>query len=95
MGFKDNLVKEKDGSYILKSKTKKVMKKGTCVECGENGLARELLYQYNATDMILVREYMDNHLTLYPKHKSIRPEWCDTCKTLKGYKIRLNSEKSN
>ena len=48
MGFKDNLVRQKDGSYLLKSKTKKVKKKGTCVECGENSSVRDLLYQYNA-----------------------------------------------
>ena len=95
MGFKDNLVRQKNGSYVLKSKTKKVKKKGTCIECGENSLARDLLYQYNAIDMTLVREYMENHLTLYPKHKSITPNWCNTCKSLKGYVVRLQNEKSN
>ena len=41
MGFKDRLVKQKDGSYVLKSKTKKAKKEGTCVECGENPAVRE------------------------------------------------------
>ena len=43
MGFKDNLVKQKDGSYLLKSKSKKT-KDGNCIECGENPITRDLLY---------------------------------------------------
>ena len=62
MSFKDNLVKQKDGSYMLKSKTKKVKKEGTCIDCGENPAVRDLLYQYNAEDMVLVREYIEEHL---------------------------------
>ena len=89
MGFKDKLIKQKNGSYVLKSKDKKVKKKGICVECGENGLDRELLYQYNAEDMVLVREYMENHLIMHPKHKSMKPEWCDTCKSLKQYLVSI------
>ena len=85
MGFKDKLIKQKNGSYVLKSKDKKVKKKGICVECGENGLDRELLYQYNAEDMILVRNYIEDHLIMHPKHKSMTPEWCGTCKSLKQY----------
>ena len=89
MGFKDKLIKQKNGSYVLKSKDKKVKKKGICVECGENGLDRELLYQYNAEDMILVRNYIEDHLIMHPKHKSMTPEWCDTCKSLKKYSVRI------
>ena len=89
MGFKDKLVKQKDGSYILKSKSKKVKKKGMCVECGENGSTRDLMYEYNAEDMILVRNHIEDHLIMHPKHKSITPEWCDTCKSLKKYLVRI------
>ena len=35
MGHKDNLVRKKDGSYVLKHKTKKY-KEGDCTECGQN-----------------------------------------------------------
>ena len=89
MTFKDNLVREKDGSYVLKSKSKKVKKKGLCVECGENGSTRDLLYQYNAEDMISVRNYIEDHLTMHPKHKSMKAVWCDTCKTLNKYLVQL------
>ena len=89
MGFKDNLVRQKDGSYLLKSKTKKVKKEGTCVECGENSSVRDLLYQYNAEDMTLVRDYIENHLTTHSKHKSVTPDWCGTCKSLKRYVIEM------
>ena len=92
MGFKDNLVREKDGSYLLKSKTKKVKKKGLCLECGENSKARELMFQYNAEDMIHVRNYIENHLTIHPKHKSGTPDWCGTCKTLKKYIVKVGYE---
>ena len=92
MGFKDNLVREKDGSYLLKSKTKKVKKKGLCLECGENSKARELMFQYNAEDVIHVRNYIENHLTIHPKHKSVTPDWCGTCKTLKKYIVKVGYE---
>ena len=94
MGFKDNLVKQKDGSYLLKSKSKKVKKKGTCVVCGENSLARDLLYQYNAEDMILVREYMEEHLRMNHRHKSIKPIWCKKCQSLLRYTVILDTKKS-
>ena len=89
MGFKDKLIRQKDGSYVLKSKDKKIKKKGICVECGENGLDRELLYQYNAEDVVLVRNYIEDHLIMHPKHKSMTPAWCDTCKSLKQYSVRV------
>ena len=54
MGFKDDLKRKKDGSYILKHKTKEG-KVGDCIECGQNPKARDLLYRYNSEDMILVR----------------------------------------
>ena len=45
MGYDDNLVRRKDGSYLLKSKTKEAKKHGTCIECGENPSIRELIFQ--------------------------------------------------
>jgi|TARA_R110000744_G_scaffold95866_1_gene185121 hypothetical protein len=92
MGFKDSLVRQKDGSYLLKSKTKKAKKDGVCVECGENSKARDLMYQYNTEDMILVRNHIENHLFMHPKHKSVTPEWCDTCKTFKRYVVKVGYE---
>ena len=35
MGYKDDLVKKRDGTYVLKHKTK-AAKEGDCIECGEN-----------------------------------------------------------
>jgi len=89
MGFKDNLVRQKDGSYAIKSKTKENKKEGACIECGENSIVRDLLYRYNSEDVILVREYIEDHLTMHPKHKSITPIWCDTCKALKNYLVKI------
>ena len=90
MGFKDNLVKNKKGGYTLKSKTTK-KSKTYCLECGEDGVTRDLLYEYNAADVIMVREYMEDHLISYPKHKSIIPEWCVGCNSLKGYRVSLHA----
>ncbi len=95
MGFKDNLTKHKDGSYVLKSKDKKIKEDGECIECGENGSTRDLLYQYNADDMVSVRSYIEEHLTMHKKHKSMKAVWCDVCKSLKGYEVKLNNETSN
>ena len=94
MGFKDNLVKQKDGSYLLKSKSKKT-KDGNCIECGENPITRDLLYQYKAEDMKLVREDMEVHLISYHTHETITPEWCDECKALKGYQLKIKYAKNN
>ena len=91
MGFKDNLIKNKKGSYTLKSKTKK-KSKTYCLECGEDGVTRDLLYEYNTEDVLLVRTHMEDHLITYPSHKSIKPEWCVGCNSLKGYKITLNDK---
>ena len=41
MGYSDNLVKKRDGSFVLKHKTKK-HKEGDCPECGENPKDRPL-----------------------------------------------------
>ena len=92
MGFKDNLVRQKDGSYLLKSKTKKVRKKGLCLDRGENSEARDLMFQYVAEDMKLVRNHIENHLIMHPKHKSVKPDWCSTCKSLKKYVVKVGYE---
>jgi hypothetical protein len=94
MGFRDKLHKGSDGKYKLKSKTKKA-KKGVCLTCGADALTRNLLYQYNAEDMILVRDYMENHLIVYSNHETIKPIWCEECKALIEYKVTLNNEKRN
>jgi hypothetical protein len=95
MGFKDNIVKQKDGSYMLKSKTKKAKTGGACIVCGENGTIRDLLYQYKAEDMILVREYMEDHLIMYSNCETITPKWCSKCKSLINYITKLKDAKSN
>ena len=94
MGFKDNLVKQKDGSYLLKSKSK-TTKDGDCIECGENPTTRDLMYQYNAEDMILVREYIENHLITYSNTETMIPKWCSKCKSLMSYIVKLKDAKSN
>jgi hypothetical protein len=94
MGHKDNLVRKKDGSYVLKHKTKKY-KEGDCHECGENKKDRPLggLYRYNKDDMVLVRKYIEEHLTFYSSTKSITPIWCGTCQSLREYKSTIDEKK--
>lgn len=92
MGFKDNLRKSKAGHFTLKSKSK-AAKKGVCLTCGQDSETQDLLYEYKAKDMLLVREYMEDHLTSYSNHKSIEPIWCTECKALTRYVIKLNNEK--
>ena len=50
------------------------------------------MYQYNAEDMISVRNHIEEHLTMHPKHKSVTPDWCDDCKVLKKYIVRVGYE---
>ena len=52
--MKDNLKKNKDGSYILKSKSKEG--KGTCKLCGDNSKTRGLLFRYTTEDYLLVKQ---------------------------------------
>ena len=91
MGYKDNLVRKRDGSYVLKHKTKK-HKKGE-----ENPKDRTLggLYQYNKDDMLLVRKHIEEHLTFYSSTKSITPIWCSECKSLKEYLCVLHDKRSD
>ena len=90
MGFNDNLTKTKDGKFTLKSKTEKA-KKGVCVECGQDSTTQDLLFRYNSEDYILVREYIEDHLTSYSNHKTMEPIWCKECAALIEYKVTLNA----
>ncbi len=90
MGFNDNLLKNKDGGFILKSKSDKT-KKGVCVCCGQDSTTQELLFKYNSNDYLLVRQYMEDHLTSYSNHKTIKPIWCTECAALIEYKVTLNA----
>lgn len=90
MGFNDNLTKTKDGKYALKSKINKG-KKGVCVECGQDSTTRELLFRYNSEDYLLVREYIEDHLTSYSNHKTMKPLWCEECAALIEYKVTLDA----
>ena len=94
MGFEDNLTKDKNGGYVLKTKTKKAQK-GVCLYCGQDSTTRDLLYEYNTDDMLMVREYMEEHLTRYSNHISIIRIWCEECIALIKYKVKLDNEKSN
>ena len=90
MGFNDNLTKTKDGKFTLKSKTDKA-KKGVCLECGQDSTTRELLFRYNSDDYLLVREYIEDHLTSYSNHKTMKPIWCEECAALIEYKVTLDA----
>ena len=96
MVYKDNLVRKRDGSYVLKHKTKK-HKKGDCPECGENPKDRELggLYRYKKDDMLLVRKHIEEHLTFYSNTKSITPNWCSACQSLKQYVCILHDKRKD
>ena len=89
--MKKNLTRREDGSYVLKHKTKKV-KKGNCIECGQNEKNRPLglLYKFKTDDMFMVQEHIVQYLTDYKSTKSITPIWCDTCKALIEYSVELN-----
>ena len=93
MGFNDDLKRNKDGSYILKYKSKEG-KVGDCIRCGHNPKSRDLLYRYNTEDMLLVRNHIDDHLRSFSTHESIRPIWCKECQTLIEYKIKVKYEKN-
>ena len=91
MSFKDDLVKKRSGAYVLKHKTKEA-KEGDCIECGENPKNRAYggLYSYKTEDMLLVREYMEEHLRMNHRHKSIKPIWCKKCQSLLEYRVVLD-----
>jgi hypothetical protein len=91
--MKDNLKKNKDGSYILKSKSKEG--KGTCKLCGENSKTRDLLFRYTTEDYLLVKQHIENHLLMHPTHESVTPKWCDECHSLLEYIVRIKNVSTN
>ena len=95
MGYKDDLVKKRSGAYVLKHKTKEA-KDGDCIECGENPKNRPMggVYRHITEDMLMVREYMEEHLRSNFRHKSIKPVWCKKCKALLRYTVILDTKKS-
>ena len=94
--MKKNLTRRKNGSYVLKHKTKKA-KQGDCLECGQNEKNRSLglLYRFKAWDMTSVQDHMEQYLRDNHDTKSITPLWCETCKALIEYSLELDNEKSN
>jgi len=94
MAPKNKIKRQKDGSYILSSKAKET-KNGDCIDCGENSKTRELLFQYKAADMLLVKNYMEEQLSRYTTFSSIKPIWCNTCKALLRYVVNKDDKKSN
>jgi|TARA_R110000851_G_scaffold144170_2_gene283256 hypothetical protein len=95
MGFTDNLKLKKDGSYVLKTKTK-THKDGECTECGFNVNDNELggLFRYKKDDMLLVRNRIEEHLTFYSDTESCIADWCTKCSQLKHYTYKLRDAKS-
>ena len=89
--MKKNLTRRKNGSYVLKHKTKKA-KQGDCLECGQNEKNRPLglLYRFRAWDMTSVQDHMEQYLRDYHKTKSITPLWCEECKALIEYSVELD-----
>jgi len=96
MGYKDSLVHKRNGSYVLKHKTKK-FKEGECEDCGFNPKDTALggLLRYKKDDMLLVRNHIEEHLTFYSNVKSITPIWCDTCQSLKQYLCTLDDKRKD
>ena len=92
MGFNDDLKRKKDGSYILKHKSKK-SKKGDCKECGQNPETRMLVFRYNTEDMLLVRGHIEDYLRTYFTHESITPVWCKECQALQEYIVKIDYKK--
>ena len=96
MKSKSNLVRRKDGSYILKHKTSKA-KKGDCTECKQNPKDSRmgLTYRYKKDDMLRVKHHMEETLMYYSSLKSMTPKWCSTCNALIDYEVEVDYEKSN
>ena len=93
--MKSNLTRRKDGSYVLKHKTKKG-KKGDCVECRQNEKNRPLglLYRHVADDMVLVKNHIEQHLQDHTNHKSVTPRWCKKCNALIDYSVEVDINKT-
>lgn len=93
MAFKDNL-KCRSNTYVLKSKTK-THKEDECKECGHNPNDEYMtgLFRYKTRDMRLVRNKIEEHLTLHSNTESCTPLWCSLCKNLKQYEFKLRDPK--
>ncbi len=57
-------------------------------------MVRDGLFRYTTDDMMLVREYIEDHLTIYHNHRSMTPIWCEECHVLIEYKVRLDHERN-
>ena len=53
------------------------------------------MYRYRTEDMLLVREYMEEHLRMNHRHKSIKPIWCKKCQSLLRYTVILDTKKGS
>ena len=93
MGFKDDLKRREDGSYILKHKSKEG-KVGDCIGCGQNPRSRDLLFRYKTEDLQLVRDHIEDHLRMHSTHNTMKPVWCGKCQALIEYKIKVKYEKN-
>lgn len=93
MAFKDNL-KCRSNTYVLKSKTK-THKEDECKECGHNPNDEYMtgLFRYKTRDMRLIRNKIEEHLTLHSNTESCTPLWCSLCKNLKQYEFKLRDPK--
>ena len=47
------------------------------------------IYSQELKDYIYVT---GTHLIMHPKHKSVKPDWCGTCKSLKKYVVKVGYE---
>jgi hypothetical protein len=93
VAFKDNL-KCRSNTYVLKSKTK-THKEDECKECGHNPNDEYMtgLFRYKTRDMRLIRNKIEEHLTLHSNTESCTPLWCSLCKNLKQYEFKLRDPK--
>ena len=94
MGFKDDLKRREDGSYILKHKSKEGQV-GDCIGCGQNPRSRDLIYRYKTEDLQLVRNHINDHLSMHSTHNTMKPVWCKKCQALIEYKIKIKYEENN
>ena len=46
---------------------------------------------YKQDDLMMVKDYIEDHLTTYHTHESITPDWCKKCQCLLGYRIRMKN----
>lgn len=78
-----------DGAYTFDAVV--LEKENICPECF-NKEVDEVLNKKNKEDIKLVKEHCQEHLIRHHTHRSIKPIWCNTCKSLKEYLILLKIE---